>query len=248
VIRVVVKREVQALFRTPFAWWVLTAVQGLTAYQFLAQIELFGQLLPRLRSLAQPPGVSQMVVMPTISIAALALLFLIPVLTMHSFSGERRAGTLRLWYSAPIRLSALVIGKFVGVMCLLGVIWSLLALMLLTLAWGTTLDFGTYAGGLLALGLLMAASSALGLMFSALASQPTVAAIATFVMLLGLWLVDWGSLTGEPGMLAKLSMQSHFLSLSRGLVDSFSVIYFGVITLAALGLTWWRLHGERRAF
>jgi len=249
VIGVVIKREVLGLFRTPFAWWILAAVQFLTAYQFLAQIDIFVQYLPKLRSLAQPPGVTQIVIIPTFGITAFILLFLLPVLTMHSFSGERRSGTLRLWYSAPISLTALVIGKFCGLMALLGVILGLNALMPLTLLWGTVLDLGTYLGGLIGLLLLMSAGTALGLFYSAVAAHPAVAAIGTFVTLLGLWLIDWASqFEVESGVLANLSMLAHFQRLSHGLIDSLSVTYFGLITLAALMLAVWSLDGERRAF
>jgi ABC-2 type transport system permease protein len=228
---------------------VLAAVQFLIAYQFLAQIDIFLQYLPKIRSLAQPPGVAQLVVVPTYNITGFLLLFLIPVLTMQSFSGERRAGTLQLWYSAPITLHALVLGKFLGVMSLLGLIWGLNALMPLTLLWGTALDLGTYAGGLLALLLLMAAGTALGLWFSAMTAQPAIAAIATFATLLSLWLIDWASqLEKDPGLLAQFSMLTHFQRLTRGLVDSFDVAYFALITLGALALTVWALAGERRAF
>lgn len=248
-IGVVAKREVHGLFRTPFAWWILAAVQFLTAYQFLAQIDIFVQYLPKIRSLAQPPGVTQIVIIPTFGITAFVLLFLLPVLTMHSFSGERRSGTLRLWYSAPISLSALVIGKFCGLMALLGVILGLNALMPLTLLWGTALDLGTYFGGLLGLFLLMSAGTALGLFYSAIAAHPAVAAIGTFVTLLGLWLIDWASqFEVEAGVLANFSMLAHFQQLTHGLIDSVSVAYFVLITVAALTLAVWSLDGERRAF
>ncbi|MSR15501.1 MAG: ABC transporter permease [Gammaproteobacteria bacterium] len=247
-IAVVFKHEVHALFRTPFAWWVLAAVQFLIAYQFLAQIDIFVQYLPKLRGLAQPPGVTQMVVIPLFGVTALVLLFLLPVLTMHSFSGERRAGILRLWYSAPIRLSSLVLGKFCGLMSLNAALWSLNALMPLTLLWGTALDLGTYTGGLLGLFLLMMAGTAIGLCFSALSAQPATAAIGTFVSLLVLWLIDWASqFEAKAGLLSQLSMFTHFQRLTRGLLDSFSVAYFLLITLGALALAVWALHGDRRA-
>ncbi|MGH8599015.1 MAG: ABC transporter permease [Gammaproteobacteria bacterium] len=246
---VVFKREVHALFRAPFAWWVLATMQVLIAYQFLAQIDLFIQYLPKIRSLAQPPGVTQLVVVPMFGLTAFLLLFLIPILTMHSFSGERRAGTLQLWYSAPIGLATLTLGKFCGVMSLLAAIWAINALMPLTLLWGTPLDLGTYAGGLLALALLMAAGTALGLLFSAACAQPTTAAIGAFTSLVGLWLLDWASqFESAPGILAQLSMLGHFQRLSRGLVDSFSIAYFLLLATVALALTGLTLDAERRAF
>jgi ABC-2 type transport system permease protein len=249
VIAVVWKREAQALFRSPFAWWVLAIVQFLIAYQFLAQIDIFQQYLPKIRSMAQPPGVTQLVITPTYHITGFLLLFLIPVLTMQSFSGERRQGTLRLWYSAPITLRALVIGKFLWVMTLLGIIWGLNALMPLTLLWGTVLDFGTYGCGLLALGLLMAGGTAIGIFYSAMSAQPAIAAIATFATLLGLWLIDWASqLESEPGILSQLSLLTHFQQLARGLFDSADLAYFAILTLGALALAVWALVGDRRAY
>ena len=246
---VAARREASALFRSPFAWAVLAAVQFLIAYQFLAQIDLFMTYLPKIRSQPHPFGVTQLVVVPTFGVTALLLLMLIPVLTMHTFSGERRAGTLHLWYSAPIRLSELVGGKFIGVGSVLLVILGLNALMPLTLLWGTPLDLGTYLGGLLGLLGIMLSGTALGLFCSALTAQPAVAAIATLTCLLSLWLIDWTSqLDQAPGMLAQISMLTHFQSLGTGLVEAADLAYFGGLTIGALALTIWRLEGDRRAF
>jgi ABC-2 type transport system permease protein len=146
-------------------------------------------------------------------------------------------------------LHALVFGKFLGVMSLLALIWGLNALMPLTLLWGTALDLGTYASGLLGLLLLMAAGTALGLWFSALTAQPAIAAIATFATMLSLWLIDWAStLEKDPGLFTQWSMLTHFQNLTRGLVDTFDIAYFVLLTCGALALTVWALAGERRAF
>ncbi len=244
----IARREMQSLFRTPFAWWVLAAVQFLLAYQFLAQIDLFLEYLPKIRRMSQPPGVTQLVVVPTFNLMSFLLLFLIPVLTMQSFAGERRQGTMKLWYSAPVNLTQLVLGKFLGVLSVFAAVLGLVALMPLTLLWGTTLDLGTYASGVLALLLLTAAGSALGLAFSALSAQPAVAAVSTLVSLLGLWLIDWASqLERDASVLAELSMLRHFQALSRGLIDTSDVGYFVVFTAAALALTGWALRGDRYA-
>ena len=244
----VARREAAAMFRTPFAWSVFAAVQFIIAYQFLAQIDLFTAYLPRIRSMPQPLGVTQLVVTPTFGVASLLLLVLIPVLTMNAFSGERRQSTLVLWYSAPITLTELVLGKFVGVCCLLFAVIGLNALMPLTLLWGTTLDLGVYVGGLLGLTGIAVSGAALGMLFSSLTSHPALAAITTLVSLLMLWLIDWtNQLDRAPGALAQISLFVHFQNLAGGLVTSADVAYFCGTTLAALALTVWRLDGERRA-
>ncbi len=248
-INVVLRRELQSLFRAPFAWAVLAVTQLIIAYQFLAQVEIFTELQPRLARMAMPPGVTQLVVQPLLVTIAMLLLFIVPALTMQTLAGERRAGTLALWYSAPVALRTLVLGKFGGVLALLGVIWIGAALMPFTLAWGTALDLGTLAAGLLGLALLMAAATAIGLFFSALTSQPTLAALGGFGCLMFLWLCDWSArVDGEPTLFTHLSMMKHFQPFVRGYVDSADVAYFLIVIVSALVLTVWRLDGDRRAF
>jgi ABC-2 type transport system permease protein len=217
------------------------------AYQFLAQIETYLAVAERLRAMPEPPGVSEVVVTPTFGVAALLLMFLVPVLTMGSLSGERRAGTLALLYSSPVTSLQIVLGKYVGVWSLLVVIWIATALMPLTLLWGAPLDLGVYACGLLALLLLMAAYSAIGLMFSAMFAQPALAAVMSFAVIAGLWLVDWAARLGQSSELfAYVSSLNHFRRLASGLIDSTDVAYFLIITAAALGTAVWRLDGDRK--
>ena len=244
----VFRRELMSLFRAPFAWAVLAVTQFVLAYQFLAQIEIFTALQPRLARVAMPPGVTQLVVQPLLVTVAMLLLFIVPALTMQTLAGERRSGTLALWYSAPIALHTLVGGKFAGQLCLLGVIWTSTALMPFALAWGTALDLGTLAAGLLGLALMMMAATAVGILFSALTSQPTLAAFGGFACLLFLWMCDWsGRIDGDPTLFTHLSMMNHFQNFVRGYVDSADLAYFLLVTVTALALAVWRLDGDRRA-
>lgn len=248
-IGVVATREIRALYRSPLAWAVLAFAQFVVAYQFLVQIELFAEYGPRLRRMPVPPGVTELVVQPTFATAAMLVLFVVPVLSMHSLSLERRAGTLKLWYSAPISLSVLVGGKFAGLLSLLAVVLAMTALMPLTLLWGATLDLGVYASGVLALALLAMAAAAIGLFFSSLTAQPAVAAFASFATLLLLWMMDWGGAGhAERGVVSYLAMAGHYQRLARGLVGTGDVAYFLLLTITALALTRWRLGADRRAF
>jgi len=246
-IGVIARREATSLFRAPLAWSLLAVTQFVLAYQFLAQIETYLAFADKLRAMPEPPGVSEVVVTPTMGVAAMLLMFLVPVITMGSLSGERRAGTLTLLYSSPVTSTEIVLGKFFGVWALLGVLWIAIALMPLTLLWGAPLDLGVYACGLFALLLLMAAYSAVGLMFSALFAQPALAAVMSFGVLTGLWLIDWATrIGGEGGVFTYLSSLTHFQRLASGLVDSADVTYFLIITAAALAAAVWRLDGDRR--
>ncbi len=243
----IAKREATSLFRTPLAWSLLSVVQLVLAYQFLTQIEIYLQFEDKLRAMPEAPGITEVIISPILGLSAILMLFVIPVLTMSSLSGERRNGTLTLLYSSPITSRQIVAGKFLGLWALLTVIWVIAALMPLTLMWGAPVDLGVYLSGLLALMMLMTAYAGIGLMFSAMFAQPAVAAIATFGILAGLWLIDWAThLQQEAGLLSYVSSLNHFQRLARGLIDSTDLSYFAIITAVSLYLTAWRLDGDRK--
>ena len=246
-IGVIAKREATALFRTPLAWSLLAMVQFVLAYQFLAQIETYLKFEDKLRTMPEAPGVTEVVVTPILGIAAMLLLFLVPILTMASISGERRNGTLPLLLSSPVTSRQIVLGKFFGIGSLLFVLWLTVALMPLTLMWGAPIDIGAYLSGLLAFACLCASYAAVGLMFSTLFTQPAVGAVMTFGLLSFLWLVDWATRLGEQaGLLTYLSSLNHFQQMSSGLLNSADFVYFAALCFSALAIAIWRLDGDRK--
>ena len=245
-IALIFRRELRHWLGAPWTWALLAILQALVAWQFLAQLDLFQQYLPRIRQLPEPPGAVQFVVLPTLQLSALLMLVLIPLLTMASLSGERRQGTLALYYSAPVPLHAMVFGRFIAALCVLGIAWGLQALMAFTLAGGTALDTGTLVCALLALALLMAAAIAMSLWASALASNPAVAGMLAFGLLLGLWLIDWNSAADSEGVLALISMTARFQRLAGGFVHVFDIAYFALLTTLGLALATRALQAETR--
>ena len=176
--------ELRRLFLSPLAWSVLAVLQFILAWLFLAQIELFMQWQPRLEGLESPRGVTDIVAAPLLGNAAVLLLLVVPLLTMRLVSDERRSKTLSLLLSAPVSMTEIVLGKYLGLLAFLLFMIGLLAAMPLSLLLGAQLDLGMLAAGVLGLTLLVASFAALGLFMSAMSAQPTVAAIGTFGALL----------------------------------------------------------------
>ena len=244
---IIAVREATALFRPPLAWSLLAMSQFVLAFQFLAQIETYLHFADKLRAMPEAPGVTEVVVIPTIGVSAVLVLFFIPVVTMSSLSTERRSGTLALLYSSPVTSWQIVAGKYLGISALLAVLWLIIALVPLTLMWGAAVDLGLYLSGLLALFLLMATYAAVGLMFSAIFTQASVAAIMSFGVLSGLWLIDWATRLGQDvGLFSYLSSLNHFQRMARGLLVTTDLAYFMIIIASALCLTAWRLNGDRK--
>jgi len=240
-------RELRSLFLSPLAWSILAVTLFILAYLFLTQIDTYLNLQPRLAALEGAPGVADIVVAPLLADAAVVLLLITPLITMRVLSEERRNRTLSLLFSAPVSMTEIVIGKYLGVLAFFLILLGLLALMPLSLLVGTELDTGKLAAGMLGLMLVVAAFSAIGLYMSSLTEQPTVAAVTTFGLLLLLWIVD---LAGDSGIrggstLAQLSMQRHFEPLLKGLFNSADVAYYLLVIIFFTGFTIRRMDAIR---
>ncbi len=242
-------RELRSLFLSPLAWTLLGAVQLILAYLFLRQLDTFQRLEPRLRAMEGAPGVTDLVVTPLFSNAAVVLLLIVPLVTMRLISEERRSGTIHLLLSAPVSMTRIVLGKYLGILGFLAILLGLILLMPLSLYLGTTPDSGKLAAGALGLALVLASFAAAGLFMSSLTSQPVVAAIGTFGLLLLLWILNWtgnlGTTAGEA--LKSLSLMTHYQDMGRGLVNTADIAYYLLFIVAFLVLAIRRLDADRLA-
>ena len=238
---VIAWRELRNLFLSPLAWVLLAVVQFIHAWMFLASVENFR---------GNPDGVAgvtDQVAAGLFSIASIVMLLVVPLLTMRLFSEERRSGSLTLLLSSPVRMSEIVLGKYLGLFGFLGVMVLMLLLMPLSLALGTHLDYGKLAACVLGMLLLVGAFAAAGLFMSTLTRQPTVAAVSTFGLLLFLWIINWLG-QGDSryqGVLHYLSFTDHYTTLLRGSFDSVDVSFYLIFIATFLGLSVRRLDSAR---
>ncbi len=242
-IATIVAKELKILFASPLAWIVLGVLQGVLAWLFLNQVDAFLGVQAQLSQLANPPGVTEMVVTPLLGATAMILLVVAPILAMRLIAEERRNHTLPLLLSAPVSLGAIVAGKFFALWLFLCLVIALAAAMALSLLAGGMLDIGLLLAGLLGLVLLAGCFSALGLYFSSLTSHPAVAAIAGIGASLGLWLLDMATQDFVP--LHGLSLLQHFERCNRGLLDTADLAYFLLFGATFLALTVQQLDRER---
>ncbi len=238
-------RELRSLFLSPLAWSILGVVQFILAYLFLGTLDTYVTYQSQIAMMENPPGVTEVIVAPLFSSATIILLLVIPLITMRLVSEERRSRTLPLLFSAPVSMSEIVLGKYLGMLGFLGIMLGLITLMPLSLLALGTLDFGLLASNLLGLGLMLAAFAAAGLFMSTLTAQPTVAAVTSFGLLLLLWIINWaGEGTGQS-VLGYLSLQGHYEALLRGLFNSSDVVYYLLFILTFLVLSIRRLDADR---
>ncbi len=234
-IRIIALRELKSLFLSPLAWAILAVTQIILCYQFLSQLETYMRLQGKLSVLDNSPGVTELVIAPLFSGAAIVLLIVIPLLTMRLISEEQKNQTLSLLFSAPVSMSEIILGKYLGIVSFLLILISMIALMPLSLLFATNIDLGQFFSALLGLILIMASFSAAGLYMSTLTRQPAIAAISSFGLLLFLWMINWagnnvsdklpGKQSGD-GILNWFSLLNHFEPLLKGLFSTTDIIYY----------------------
>lgn len=248
----IAQHELRRIFVSPLAWAILAVLQLMLGIIFLLTVV---QLVDNPQMLMQETvGVSQIVAGSVFGFAALIFLLVVPLLTMRSFSEERRSGSLDLYRSAPVSLTELVLGKFLGLTGFLLIVTLLASVLPLSLLPATPLDLGRIFAGILGLLLMMMAFGAAGLFISSLTEQPVIAAVVSLVVLLVLWLVGWfedwtlpffGTELAVGAPFAYLSMTNHFDSFIQGVFNTEDVIYYLLFCAVFLVLTVQRLDMER---
>ena len=238
----IARRELTSMFLSPLAWVILAVIQAILGWMFLAQIENFYLLQPQLIELENAPGVTDIIIAPIFSLAAIILLMIMPLLTMRSLAEEKKNKTITLLFSAPISITQLVLGKFLGLFWFVLILTSMLMLMPLFLLVGTELDMGKLLSIFIGMLLLLSSFAAIGLYLSSLTDNQTVAAVSTFGTLLMLWIIEWNT---EQTLFHYLSLLAHHQPLLEGLFSSTDVGYFLLIIILFNGLTIRQLDGDR---
>ena len=220
-------RELRSLFVAPLTWVLLAVSEFLLAYVFLRLLQAFGETQGQLQALPGAPGVTRLVAMPLFETCAFILMLLVPILTMRALAEERRAQTLTLLLSAPVSALDIVFGKYLGVLGFVLIVVAFAVLMPVTLYAGTTLDHGQLLAGILGLMLVSGTFVAVGMLASALSTQPAMAAALAFAVLALLWMLDWGA--ERSSVFSYLSVLAHLRVLLRGIVDTQDIMYFVVL-------------------
>ncbi|WP_109852360.1 gliding motility-associated ABC transporter substrate-binding protein GldG [Aquimarina sp. AU58] len=172
---------------------------------------------------------------PFFQIAPWILLFLIPAVTMRSFAEEKKQGTLEVLITKPIKNWQLVLGKYLGSLSLIliALIPSLLYILTIYQLGNPigNLDIGSTIGSYIALLLLVASYTAMGIFSSSITNNQIVA----FLIALFLCFVFYFGFSGLanynlPGaihtFLEQLGMQLHYERMSQGILDTRDIFYF----------------------
>ncbi|HSD64861.1 MAG TPA: ABC transporter permease subunit [Ignavibacteriaceae bacterium] len=182
--------------------------------------------------------IGQATLQPFFSVAYWTLFFFTPALTMRMIAEENKTGTIELLLTKSVSDWEVIVGKFLA--CLILIIIALtLTLPYYISVWSLgPIDHGAVWCGYLGLILMSMTYISIGLFASSISSNQIVAfmlALFIGVFFLIIFQVLASDLTGTFGeILDYLTINNHFESISRGVVDSRDIIYF--LSISFLGL------------
>lgn len=167
------------------------------------------------------------------------LFFFIPALTMKMLAEESKTGTIELLLTKPVTTWQVLWGKFLSCFMLIAIALLFTLPYFITVMYLGNVDKGVVLCGYLSLLLMSAAYISIGLFASSVTNNQIVALLLSLfinVFLHKLLTIFALSLNGAPGeFLSYLSLETHYDSIARGVVDSRDIIYF--LSIVFIGMT-----------
>ena len=175
------------------------------------------------------------------AIAYWTLFFFIPALTMRLIAEEKKTGTIEMLLTKAVTDRQVILGKYLAAIILISIALAFTFPYVVTVSKIGNIDAGGILCGYLALILMSAAYSSIGLFTSSITNNQIVAFLSA--LFIGLFFhiifeIIAASMSGLPGLIINsLSVTYHFESLARGVVDSKDIVYFGSIIFLGLFFT-----------
>jgi len=223
-IKAIYQRELKTIFNSPMGYIFLVIFAMLSGYFFTNTFFLINQ--SDMRSL--------------FGIVPLVFLFFIPAVTMGLIAKEKSVGTIEVMSTLPIKDTEFVLGKYLAglTLILIGLAFTLVHFITLIYV-GTNIDYGAVLCGYFGLALLGAFYAAIGIFSSSISDNQVVSFIVGIAIVITFFLMDKMLIfmpSGITGLLQYISVDFHLNNISRGVVDSRNLIYFGTMIWLFLAL------------
>jgi ABC-2 type transport system permease protein len=234
----IAQRELRAYFASAIGYVAIALFLVIFGVMYGGIVNWFAeQSVGMMPGSPQSANINQQLIRPLFLNMSVVFLFILPLVTMRSYSEEKRSGTIELLLTSPLTDLQIILGKFAGAFVLYLVILAVTLIhMGLLFLYGNP-DWRPVATGYLGMVLFGGAFIAVGLFISSMTSSQVIAGIGTFALALVLWIIDWlGSAFGPTGqaVLTYLGMTQHLEDFVKGVIDTKHVVYY--LSLAAFGL------------
>ena len=215
-IRTIAAKEFKDYFISPIAYIVITLFLIVTGWFFFSTFFVFGRADLR----------DFFALLPTV------FAFFIPAITMRLFSEEKNVGSYETLLTMPVSFTQVAVGKFLAAVAFTAAMLLPTLTYPVIIAFIGELDLGPVIGGYLGAILLSAAYCSVGLFASALTRNQIVSFIIGAGLCFALTIMDRLLFFMPEKIIAViqyLGAQSHFLNISKGIIDSRDILYFASV-------------------
>ncbi|MGN0729870.1 ABC transporter permease subunit [Treponema sp.] len=232
---VIMKRELASYFSSPVAYIVGALFLLFSGFMFFSTFFLVNR--PELRNFFE--------------LLPILFSFFIPAMTMRIFSEERKIGTMETLVTLPVSTFDIVAGKYLacfvlGVALLVPTFFYVIACVVFA---SSGIDFGPVVGGYLGAVLLVASFCAIGVFASSVTKNQIIAFFLAFAVCIFLTMITIFSVLLPGffvGFASFISSTSHFMSVSRGIIDSRDILYFLSVTAIFISLSVCVISNQRK--
>ncbi len=170
-----------------------------------------------------------------------SVLIVAPLLTMRTFSEEKRTGSIEFLLTAPVTDTQVVLAKFLGSWIAYLLLWVPTLVFFGLLRTLTPFDWGPVLTGYIGTALLGSVLISVGVLASSLTRNQVIAAVLSFVALLLLFSIGLLDIfVSDPEAkrsLQYLSLMEHLRAFAKGILDTRPISFYLSVTGIALFLT-----------
>ena len=218
----VFKREFQSFFRSPTGYVALAIFSVLSGFVFIIQL-----------------GEGKIDISSEVNTIRSFFLIIVPIITMGLFAEDKKRGTEILYYTSPVSLAGVVVGKFLAALALFGVMFiNVILHMITTSVLGGVIDIGTW-GTIIVYFILTAMFVAIGVFTSSIVNDQLLAACFTFVVILLI------QLTNTISQLFSTTLAT-FLSAANG--NSFTETIYNICVKVDKCICWFDPFSKTNGF
>lgn len=219
---VLTKKELKDAFYSPLVYvlcGLFSLMMGWLFFNYLLQSK-------QMTSATMTQGV----ITPIFGNINFIFIFLCPLLTMRSFAEEKKQKTLDLLLRSKLSHLQIILAKFISNVSIVLFMLSLTMLFPIILALSGYSDWGVVLSSYLGILLSIMAYTIVGLFCSSLTDNQIVASLLTFCLLLGSMLLVISVNATNNYLLALiiqyLTIPFHYEGFTKGLIRSYSLVYF----------------------
>ena len=165
-------------------------------------------------------------------VALYGLMFITPLITMWSISGERKSGTEQLIITSPVSILGVVIAKFLSafIITIIEVLFTLMYFGILSIY--QVPDIPTYITSIIGFLLLSMTYLSFGMLASSITESPVISGIVTLGLIFAsTWLPEIVT------SLSDFSLLNIFINFLYGQIDIVSTVFFISLTVLCLTIT-----------